>query len=247
MPVAARTSRAAERPVACRNCTLFQLCLPVGIGAADLDLLERIIKRRRMLERGEEVIRPGEPFRAVYAVRSGSIQTYARTRSGRTLVTGFHLPGELIGLDAIDSGVHHAGARALESSSVCELPFDRLEALGARISSVQRQMLRIMSKRILQDEVLRVQLCARGAAQRLAAFLAGLSQRFKRRGFSPTEFNLRMSRRDIGEYLGLAHETVSRLLARFERERLIAVRRRHVRILDGARLAALGLVPPPPP
>ena len=143
------------RTVACHNCTLFQLCLPVGVGAADLDLLDRILKNRRMVKRGDHVFRPGDAFHAVYAVRSGSVKTYARSRGGRAQMTGFHLPGELIGLDAIDSGVHHCGARALESTSVCELPFDRLEALGTQVAGVQRQMLRIMSKQILHDQVLR--------------------------------------------------------------------------------------------
>ncbi len=233
------------RTVACHNCTLFQLCLPVGVGAADLDLLDRILKNRRMVKRGDHVFRPGDAFHAVYAVRSGSVKTYARSRGGRAQMTGFHLPGELIGLDAIDSGVHHCGARALESTSVCELPFDRLEALGTQVAGVQRQMLRIMSKQILHDQVLRVLLSSRRADERLAAFLVNLSQRFSRRGFSTAEFNLSMSRREIGEYLGLAKETVSRLFTRFEKERLIAVRRKNVRIVDRARLTALGRVLPP--
>lgn len=166
----------------------------MGVGAADLDLLDRILKRRRMVRRGEHVFRPGEPFRAVYAVRSGSVKTYARSRGGAPQMTGFHLPGELIGLDAIDSGTHQSGACALESTSVCELPFDRLEALGARVAGVQRQMLRIMSKQILHDQVLRVLLSGRNAEERLAAFLVNVSQRFSRRGFSAAEFNLSMSR-----------------------------------------------------
>lgn len=244
-PVARRASAPASEPhVACRNCSLFQLCLPVGIGEADLELLERILKRRKLLRRGAHLFRPGDPFRAVLAVRSGSIKTYAPGRGAATQVVGFHLPGELLGLDAIDAGVHRFGARALESASLCELPFDRLEALGGRVPSVQRQLLRIMSKQILHDQALRVLLGARRAEERLAAFLVNLSQRFQRRGFSTAEFNLSMSRRDIGEYLGLAKETVCRLFARLERDRLIAVRRKHVRILDPARLAALGRVQP---
>lgn len=232
----------AEPHVACRDCSLFQLCLPVGIGAADLALLERIIKRRKLLRRGAHVFRPGDRFQALFAVRSGSIQTYAPGRSAANQVVGFHLPGELLGLDAIDTGVHRFGARALEAASLCEVPFDRLEELGGEIPSVQRQLLRIMSKQILHDQALRVLLCARSAEERLAAFLVNLSQRFQRRGFSASEFRLSMSRRDIGQHLGLAKETVCRLLARLERDRLIAVRRKHVRVVDRARLAALGRI-----
>lgn len=245
-PAGSRARAPATEPhVACRDCSLFQLCLPVGIGEADLELLERIIKRRKLLRRGAHVFRPGDPFRAVLAVRSGSIKTYVPGRGAATQVVGFHLPGELLGLDAMDAGVHRFGARALESASLCELPFDRLEALGGEIPSVQRQLVRIMSKQILHDQMLRVLLCARNAEERLAAFLVNLSQRIRRRGFSAVEFNLSMSRRDIGEYLGLAKETVCRLFARLERERLIAARRKHVRLLDPARLAVLGRVQPP--
>jgi CRP/FNR family transcriptional regulator len=229
--------------VACKDCTLFQLCLPIGAGAADLALLERVVKLRRLLRRGEQLFRPGDPFLFVYAVRSGSIKTYIPIRDTADQVSGFHLPGELLGLDAINSEAHQCGARALETSSVCALPLNRLEELGDLVKSVQRQLLRIMSRKILHDQVLQVLLCKKSAEERLAAFLVGLSNRYRRRGFSAAEFHLSMSRGDIGSYLGLADETVSRLFSRFQEQNLLAVQRKHVRLKNLPKLTALAGLP----
>jgi CRP/FNR family transcriptional regulator len=225
--------------VACKDCSLFQLCLPFGLGEADLALLDSIIKRQRVIKRGEHLFRPGDPFLFVYAVKSGTIKTYTPILDGRDQVTGFHLPGELLGLDAINTEVHPCGAIALETSSVCELPLHRLEELGSVVTSVQRQMLRILSKQILHDQTLQVLLAKRSAEERLAALLLSLSNRYKRRGFSASEFNLSMSRQDIASYLGLAEETVSRLFTRFQEQGLIAALRKHVHLLDLPRLESL--------
>jgi CRP/FNR family transcriptional regulator len=225
--------------VACKDCNLFQLCLPVGLVEPDLALLDRIIKRRRPVPRGEHLFRIGDPFATIYAVRSGSIKTYMVMEDGREQVTGFHLPGELLGLDAINIGVHPCSARALESASVCEVPFDRFEALWEQVPSLPRQMLRIMSKEILHEQGLLTQLGKKSAEERLAAFLLSLATRFRQRGFSAREFNLSMSRTDIGNYLGLVEETVSRLFTRFQEQGLTAVVRKHVRLLDEKRLGHL--------
>ena len=225
--------------VACKDCNLFQLCLPFGLGDADLALLDSIIKRQRVIKRGEHLFRPGDPFVFVYAVKSGTIKTYTPILDGGDQVTGFHLPGELLGLDAITTEVHPCGAIALETSSVCELPLHRLEELGSVVASVQRQMLRILSKQILHDQTLQVLLCKRSAEERLAALLLSLSYRYKRRGFSASEFNLSMSRQDIASYLGLAEETVSRLFTRFQEQGLIVALRKHVNLLDLPRLESL--------
>ena len=225
--------------VACKNCSLFQLCLPVGMGEPDLALLDRIVKGRRVLRRGESLFQPGEPFRFIYAVKSGSIKTYTPISGGANQVTGFHLPGEMLGLDAINTEKHQCGAVALETASLCELPFSRLEDLGGAVTSVQRQLLRVLSKQILHDQTLQVLLCKKNAEERLAALLLSLSNRYKQRGFSAQEFQLTMPRQDIASYLGLAEETVSRLFARFQEQGLIEVERRHVRLADRQRLAAL--------
>ncbi|MEK7190788.1 MAG: fumarate/nitrate reduction transcriptional regulator Fnr, partial [Pseudomonadota bacterium] len=230
----------ARLKVACQNCSLFQLCLPVGLDQGDLELLDRIIKRHRPVHRGEHLFRAGDPFQAIYAVRSGSVKTYAVSEDGGEQVTGFHLPGELFGMDAISSGTHCCSAMVLERSSVCEIPFDRLEELGARIPSLMRQTVRIMSKEILRDKRI-MQITKNSAPGRLAAFLLGLSERFHERGFAAQEYHLSMSRIDIGNYLGLADETVSRLFTRFQEDGLLAVERKRIRRIDAPRLQAVVL------
>lgn len=221
----------------CKNCGLHDLCLPLGITGQEIEMLERIVHRKRPLQRNDHLFRPGDAMTSIYAVRSGSIKTYTLTDEGLEQITGFHLPGELLGLDAIGDGSHPCAAKALETSSVCEIPFDRLEELTLRIPGLQRQIFCIMSREIQSDEHVMILLGKKTADERLAAFLLSLSGRFKRRGFSALEFNLPMSRHDIANYLGLAVETVSRLFTRFQNTGLISVRRKFVAItdLDGLR------------
>lgn len=225
--------------LACKDCSLFQLCLPVGVEEPDLELLDKIIKRRRPVKRGDHVFNIGSRFHAIYAVRSGSIKTYTATEDGQEQVTGFHLPGELLGLDAINTNRHPCGAKSLETSSICEIPFERLEELSSHIPSLQHQLLKIMSKELLHDQTLLTVLGRKNAEERLAALLVSLSERYRLRGFSATEFHLSMSRNDIGNYLGLAVETVSRLFTRFQSDGLLEVHRKHVHIRDLERLRAM--------
>jgi CRP/FNR family transcriptional regulator len=225
--------------VACKDCSLEQLCLPVGIGEADLEMLDKIVKRRRPIQRGEHLFRIGDSFRCFYAVRSGSIKSYTLVEDGREQVTGFHLPGELIGLDAIAAGRHHCAAKALEVASVCEIPFDHFEQLAEKLPSLPRQMLRIMSREIAQEQAQITQLGQKSGEERLAAFLLSLSERFRLRGFSANEFHLSMSRIEIGNYLGLAEETVCRLFTRFEETGVLSVDRKYVQIHNLAQLKQL--------
>lgn len=243
-PIAGSAALSSILPdkVACQDCSLFQLCLPVGIDQNDLAEVDRIIKRRRPIRRGDQLFITGEKFRSIYAVRSGSLKTSVLTEDGREQVTGFFLPGEIVGLDAIATGAHTCAARALETTSVCEIPYDELETIGARIPSLPRQLLRIMSREMHHDQLLLLLLGKRSADERLAAFLFSLSQRFGLRGYSPNEFNLSMSRNDIGNYLGLAVETVSRLFSRLQEEGVLAVRSRHVRLCDMDRLRVLASI-----
>jgi CRP/FNR family transcriptional regulator len=222
---------------ACRHCSLQDLCLPLGISPEDLEQLERIIRQRRPIQRSDHVYRPGDRLTSIYAVRSGSIKTYTLTNDGQEQITGFHLPGELLGLDAISEGSHPCAAKALETTSVCEIPFDQLETLASRIPSLQHQLFRLMSRELQADEHFMMLLGKKASDERLASFLLGLSVRFRQRGYSPTEFNLSMSRNDIANYLGLAVETVSRLFSRFQGAGLIRVQRKLVVIedLDGLR------------
>jgi CRP/FNR family transcriptional regulator len=224
---------------ACSNCSLKQLCLPLGISHEDMKQLDGIIKRRRPLARGNNVFRLGDEFRALYAIRCGSVKTYTITEDGSEQITGFHLPGEIIGLEAIGSGQHHCGAKTLETTSVCEIPFRRLEELSGSIPGLGGQLLRIMSREILADEQLLILLGKKSAEERLASLLLSLSTRFGERGFSSREFHLSMSRNDIGNYLGLAVETVSRLFTRFQQQGLISVRHKYIILEDIPQLRGL--------
>ena len=225
-----------EIKVACQECSLNEICLPVGVDRNDLNRLDSIIDRKRPLARGDHLFRIGAPFQSIFAVRSGSLKTYATSEDGHEQVMGFHLPGELVGVDAIAEGCHPLAAKALETTSVCEIPFTDLQSLSMQLPGLQHQLLRVMSQEIRDDEQNMVVLAQKSAEERLASFLVGLSDRFRRRGFSANQFNLSMSRSDIGNYLGLALETVSRLFTRFQSEGLLRVERKHIELLDRERL-----------
>lgn len=231
-PAGTKVVSLASIKQACAGCSLQQLCLPVGISHADLDQLEVIVQRRRPLPRGKHVFHLGDRFTALYAIRTGSVKTYTLTEDGGEQVTGFHLPGEIIGLDAINGETHPCAAKTLETTALCELPFERLEELANQVPGLGRQLLRIMSREISADSELLTLLGKKSAEERLAALLLSLSARFRERGLSAQEFMLSMSRNDIGNYLGLAVETVSRLFTRFQQQGLIAVQHKHVRLLD---------------
>ncbi len=225
--------------VACRDCSLSTLCLPMGLRPEDVDRLDAIVKRNRPLQRGDHLFRAGEPFRNLYVVKTGAIKTFTQTSDGNEQVVGFHLHGEVLGLDAIQDGSHGCSARALETTAVCELPFERLEELASGIPSLQHQMFRLLSKEIGHEAEMMALLGRGTAEERVASFLLSLSERFKRRGFSATDFFLSMSRQEIGSYLGLALETVSRLFTRLQDDKILKVERRHVQILDIERLRSM--------
>ncbi len=225
--------------VACKNCTLSSLCLPMGLAQEDVERLDDIVKRARPLHRGDFLFREGERFRSIYVVKTGSVKTFAPSPEGNEQILGFHLPGEIIGLDAIDKSIHACSAKVLETSAICEIPFARLEELTASIASLQHQIYRLLSKEIGQDTQMLLLLGKKNAEERLAAFLLSLSQRFHKRGLSPSDFYLSMSRHEIGNYLGLAVETVSRLFTRFQEDGLMDVDRKHIQLLDLPALEAL--------
>lgn len=225
--------------VACKNCTLSTLCLPVGLTGEDVERLDDIVKRARPLHRGDYLFRNGERFRSLYVVKTGSVKSYAPSEEGGEQVLGFHLPGEIIGLDAIDKEVHACSAKVLETSAICEVPFSRLEELSSCIPSLQHQMFRLLSKEIGHDTEMLLLLGKKSAEERLATFLLSMSKRLHKRGLSPTDFYLSMSRHEIGNYLGLAVETVSRLFTRFQDEGLLKVDRKHVELLDLEALEAI--------
>ncbi|HFQ13626.1 MAG TPA: fumarate/nitrate reduction transcriptional regulator Fnr [Gammaproteobacteria bacterium] len=223
----------------CQTCSLFELCMPMGLAEGDLDKLDRIIKRRRPVEKGEYLYRIGDPFTSLYAVRSGSLKTYTSTRDGRDQIISLHLPGELMGLDAIGKDQHTCSAMALETTSVCELPYERLESLSLEIPGLQHHLLSLMSEEIRHDQCHMTVLARLPVDSRLASFLINLSERYRARGFSAVEFNLSMSRNDIANLLGMAVETVSRLFTQFQEQGLLEVERKHIKILDYDSLQAM--------
>ena len=225
--------------VACKNCSLSTLCLPMGLAPEDVERLDNIVKHSKPLHRGDYLFRSGEGFRSLFVVKTGSVKTYSPSEEGGEQVLGFHLPGEIIGLDAIDTEVHACSARVLETSAICELPFPRLEELTATIPSLQHQLYRLLSKEISHDTEMLLLLGKKNAEERLAAFLLNMSYRLHQRGLSATDFHLSMSRHEIGNYLGLAVETVSRLFTRFQEEGLLRVDRKHIEFLDGRALEAI--------
>lgn len=218
--------------VACKNCSLSTLCLPMGLDPQDVERLDGIIKRNRPYQRGDHLFHENDPFHSLRVITSGSVKTYKSHEDGVVQVLGFHLPGELIGLDAIQNEHHSCAAVALETTAVCDIPFEQLEQLSSTIPSLQHQLYRLLSKEIGEDSEMLTLLGKKSAEERLATFLLSFSERFKARGFSPSDFFLSMSRHEIGNYLGLAVETVSRLFTRFQEEGLLQVERKHVQLLN---------------
>jgi CRP/FNR family transcriptional regulator len=202
----------------------------MGLNQGDTSLLDSVVKRKQVYRRGEVLYRVGQPFDYIYAIRSGSVKTYIFTDDGRVQITGFHLAGELIGLNDIDSQTYSCEARALETTSVCEVSIERFQELVEKMPSIQYQMLKIMSGEIRHNQELMLLLGKKSAEERVATYLLSLSRRFEMRNYSPAQFNLSMSRSDIGNYLGLAEETICRVLARFQDEGLIATQRRQINL-----------------
>jgi len=224
---------------ACSNCNLRELCLPFGLSLEELERLDDLISTRRRIKRGDHLYRAGEAFDSIYAIRSGFFKTDVLLEDGRDQVTGFQMAGELLGLDGISTEHHTCNAIALEDSEICAIPFSRLESLSREIHNLQHHFHKVMSREIVRDHGVMMLLGTMRAEERLAAFLLNLSQRFTARGFSHAEFYLRMTREEIGSYLGLKLETVSRAFSKFQEEGYIAVQQKHIRILNVNGLKAL--------
>lgn len=225
--------------VACSACNLRDLCMPTELPPEALDRLDALVAARRRVRRGTPLFRQDDPFASLYAVRTGVFKTCVTAPDGREQVTGFHLAGEIIGLDGIVNERHACHAVALEDAEVCVMPFARLAELAREVDALQQHLHRVMSREIVREHGLMLLLGTRRAEERLAAFLLNLTQRLQARGFSGSELVLRMTRQEIGSYLGLTLETVSRTLSRFAAEGLIEVQHRHVRILERAKLQAV--------
>jgi CRP/FNR family transcriptional regulator len=229
----------AELKAACANCNLRELCLPAGLSQKEMEQLDTLVSVRRKVKRGEALYRAGEPFDAVYAVRSGFFKSRVTYEDGRDQVTGFSMAGEILGMDGISQGSHNCDAVALEDSEVCSIPYGHLENLSREIDGLQRHFHKVMSREIVRESGVMMLLGVMRAEERIAAFLLNLSQRLSARGYSPMEFHLRMTREEIGSYLGLKLETVSRAFSKFQADSLIEVDQKHVRILNIAGLQSI--------
>lgn len=224
----------------CERCSIQDLCLPYGLEKQDLERLDTIIERKRPLQAGEFAYRHGDPFRTLFAVRSGVIKTSILEEDGDEHITGFHFPGELVGLDAISEGSHSCSACALDTTSLCEIPFDDLDDLAGKLPGLRKQLFKLMSHEIHKDDQERRSQSQSAADPRLASFLVDVSQRFAKLGYSPYDFRLKISNQDLASYLGLAPETVSRLFRRFRDQGLVTVKSKQVQIHDLEGLRRLG-------
>ncbi|RDV24134.1 fumarate/nitrate reduction transcriptional regulator Fnr [Alteromonas aestuariivivens] len=216
----------------CQNCSFSHLCLPVALSKNEVESLDDIVERKKPLQKNDTLVSSGEPFHSLYAVRSGSFKSFVCDKSGEEQIVGFHFPGDIIGFDALRENQHQSYTQALETAMVCELPYDTLDKMSIQFPKLRHQIMSFMSAEIKQDHDLMMLLNKRTAEERLAYFLAHLSKRFEERGFSHRQFNLTMTRNEIGNYLGLTVETISRLLTRFQKEGLIQVEGKLITILD---------------
>lgn len=220
----------------CSTCHLKDLCLPCGLNGPDVERLDDLKFARRRIKEGQALYHEGDKFQFIYAVRSGTFKSTLNLKDGREQVTGFQMAGELLGLDGLASGQHASSAVALEDAEICAIPYAHLSDLASTSVELQHVISRLMSREIVREHSLMMLLGSMNAEERLAAFLLNISQRMKARGYSPSEFHLRMSRAEIGSYLGMKLETVSRTFSAFAQQRLLEVDKKHVRITDLAGL-----------
>ena len=229
----------AALKVACSTCNLRELCLPVGLTKLELERLDSLVAMRRDCRRGDALFRSGDAFRSLYAVRTGFFKSRVTSPGGREQVTGFQMAGELLGLDGIGTDRHSCDAVALEDSQVCVIHYEQLGSLVHEFPALQRQFHRVMSREIVRDHGVMFLLGSMRAEERLAAFLLNLTQRLQARGFSASALVLRMTREEIGSYLGLKLETVSRAFSKFQDDGVLEVKQRQLRVLDEAALRQL--------
>ncbi len=223
----------------CQDCSISQLCIPFSLSDNDLLQLDQIIERKKPIQKGQSLFKAGDPLRSLYAIRSGTIKCYTITEQGDEQITAFHLAGDLVGFDAINQMQHASFAQSLETSMVCEIPFEILDELSGKMPKLRQQIMRLMSAEIKGDQSMILLLSKKNAEERLAAFLNNLSIRFAQRGFSSREFRLTMTRGDIGNYLGLTVETISRLLGRFQKNGILSVKGKYITVLNPDELGRL--------
>ena len=223
----------------CSTCKLADRCLSTDMDAPSMKRLDELIKTRIRLRKGDTLYRAGGRFSALYSIRSGSCKTVVLAENGQEQIAGYHLAGDIIGIDGIGDERHECEAIALEDTEVCVVPFDEVTRIARDDHVFQRNLYRTLSREISRERRLMLMLGTMHAHQRVVTFLLDLSDRYQARGYSASEFVLRMTREEIGSYLGLKLETVSRLLSRFQREGLIEVLGRGIKLLDRVMLRQL--------
>ncbi|RON09922.1 Crp/Fnr family transcriptional regulator [Pseudomonas brassicacearum] len=217
---------------ACSNCSVLELCLPIGLTGQEVERLDTLIVQRMKVKKGAALYRTGDPLRSLYAVRIGSFKTNVLSIDGREQVTGFQIPGEMLGLDAISADQHACNAFALEDSEVCPIHFTQLEKLAHELPSLQHNLNKLLSREIVRDHDMLMMMGKMNSDERLAAFLLNLSQRLNLRGYSSLEFVLKMRREEIGSYLGLRLETICRGIAHLRDQALVEISGRNVKVLN---------------
>ncbi len=221
-----------DATINCSNCRLSSICLPLALRQDEIAQLDDIVQRGRPLQKNQHIYREGEEFQSIYAVRSGAIKAYSVTDEGEEQVTGFYFPGEILGMDGIGQNRFASSAQAMDVSAICEIPFHRMEELSAKLPSMQKHFFKLLSQEIVEDQRHITLLSKNSAEERLAALLVSISARHSRRGLSANSFRLPMTRGDIGNFLGLTIETVSRVFSRFAKQGLINISNKEVDILD---------------
>ena len=225
-------SNLSAQHIKCQSCSISELCLPFTLNDKELNTLDDIIDRKRPIHKGDKIYTDGQELNCLFAIRSGTFKTFTINEQGEEQITGFHLAGDLLGFDAIADSEHKSFAQALETSMVCEIPYDSLDLLSNTMPKLKKQILRLMSNEIRSDQEMLTLLNRKNAEQRVATFLVNLSDRYHARGLSSIEYRLTMTRSDIGNYIGLTVETISRLLNRFHKNGLINVQGKLITILD---------------
>lgn len=226
---------------ACCSCPVAPECFPSVLESAHLQELERLVEHTAPAHAGSLLFRQGDPFQYITVIRLGTVKTYAVDREGREQTLGFHMPGEFIGLSAIDEARYPCNAVALDTVTLCRLPFHDVAGLATRMPTLQAKLFRLMSRDIARATQLA---CNSMADERLAAFLIDMADRMAARGYASNRWQFTMSRMDIASYLRLAPETLSRLLRRFQEEGLVAVEGRDVEVRGRDRLQAIAAIAP---
>ncbi len=223
----------------CSNCNLQELCLPRGMSTEDLEKLDHVVKGSRPIHKGNHIFRTDDIFESFYAVRSGSVKVYILNELGEVQTIGFYFPGEILGFDAIEHHKHTCSAIALETSTLCSIPYTKISEISMQVPDFQDQLLRLVSRELSNENKLLLAINNRSAEERLATFLVSLSSRFRKLGYSAKEYNLPMSRQEIGNYLGLTIETVSRIFTKFQRNGLVKINRKAITLDDLPALHAI--------